>query len=395
MKVLYITYDGVSDFVSRSQVIPYLEKLHKKEVDITLISFEKNLTNSLIEQNKHPFLKNITWIPKKYHKRPTSLATLFDVLVGIFSGISIIRKKKIDFIHARSYVAFTIGYVLKCLLGKKIIFDMRGFWVDEKVDAGKWKNGSILYTVAKKCEDFFIKKADEIIVLTNVAKDSILKSYSIKTPISVIPCAVNMEFFKFTSEKPVVEGIDFSRRKVILYAGNLGSFYCLDKILEVFKFFKGKDEDYFLWFLTNYSYDAIVKKAEEARIDRSDYHMSSLAYRDMQKAFSIADFSIIFYKRLLSGKGCAPIKFGESLACGTPVVINSGIGDLEEIVSHGNTGYVVKDFSTLEYQAAFDKMNELVLNREEVKTECRQTAVKLFSLDDATEKYMNVYKRLK
>ena len=138
-----------------------------------------------------------------------------------------------------------------------------------------------------------------------------------------------------------------------------------------------------------------AQKAEEMFINRSDYHVSSLLYKDMPKAFSAADFSIIFYKRLLSGQGCSPIKLGESLACGTPVVINSGIGDSEEIISHRGTGYIIKDFSTLEYQAAFDKMNELTQLREQVKEKCRQTAIKFFSLAEAAEKYMNVYRRLK
>ena len=41
IKVLYISYDGMTDPLGQSQVLPYLEGLAKKNYAITLISFEK------------------------------------------------------------------------------------------------------------------------------------------------------------------------------------------------------------------------------------------------------------------------------------------------------------------------------------------------------------------
>ena len=44
-------------------------------------------------------------------------------------------KKKINIVHARSFIPGLIGFILKKINPKiKLIYDIRGFWVDEKID---------------------------------------------------------------------------------------------------------------------------------------------------------------------------------------------------------------------------------------------------------------------
>ncbi len=70
--------------------------------------------------------RGIRWIPLRYHKRPSLPATLFDVLAGVARGIAVVRSRRIGAVHARSYVAGLMGWLLKRILGVRFVFDMRG-----------------------------------------------------------------------------------------------------------------------------------------------------------------------------------------------------------------------------------------------------------------------------
>ena len=50
--------------------------------------------------------------------------------------ILLTENRKINVIHCRGLYPCIIGLFFKLTLSKKLIFDMRGLWVDEKVDAG-------------------------------------------------------------------------------------------------------------------------------------------------------------------------------------------------------------------------------------------------------------------
>ena len=43
--------------------------------------------------------------------------------------------------------------MLKKLFGIKFIFDMRGFWADERIDGEIWKNDSAIFKATKKLEN--------------------------------------------------------------------------------------------------------------------------------------------------------------------------------------------------------------------------------------------------
>lgn len=398
MRILYITYDGILDPVSQSQVLPYLEGLSAAGNVFTLVSFEKRNgfhDNKLMDIYNDRMKKNaIEWIPMVYHKRPTVPATILDVFSGTIKAFRVIKRDGIGAVHARGYVPMLMAYILKKAAGVKVIFDMRGFWAEEKVDAGAWKKGGILYRIMKRMETAFLTSADEVVVLTNAAKAYLLERARRKSPITVIPCCVDLSLFKSDKTKDFSRGGGISGTPVILYAGSLGTFYNLDRVLDFFLFFKKRNPSAFLRVISHYSKEAMAAAALSRDIRKTWYSIEALDHSKMPGAFSEADFSVIFYNRRLSGMGCSPIKFAESLACGVPVVMNSGIGDCDDIVNRTNVGAVINDFSDEAYERASDKMCELMSKRGDAALRCTEAAKKFFSLDAGIETYRNIYQRL-
>ena len=81
-KVLYISYDGMTDPLGQSQVLPYLVALTLKGYQFTILSFEKKerfkKEGKIIEDivNK----AGINWMPLEFTRRPPLLSKFYDVI---------------------------------------------------------------------------------------------------------------------------------------------------------------------------------------------------------------------------------------------------------------------------------------------------------------------------
>src|SRR5205823_11707282 len=79
--VLYISYDGMTDPLGRSQVLPYLAGLSRRGHRITLVSCEKpgQMARDGAEVRRFCQAADIDWQPLRYHKRPAILSSILDV----------------------------------------------------------------------------------------------------------------------------------------------------------------------------------------------------------------------------------------------------------------------------------------------------------------------------
>lgn len=117
--------------LGQSQVLQYLIKLAKYH-NILLISYEKsadwedkNRRNIMLEDTRGV---GIHWVPLRYHKRPSAVATAYDIAMGFCVSAFLVLRHRIQVVHARSYVPSVMALALKKLTGIKFLFDMRGFW---------------------------------------------------------------------------------------------------------------------------------------------------------------------------------------------------------------------------------------------------------------------------
>ena len=170
--LLYLAYDGMLEPLGQSQVLAYLERL-AAERPIHLLSFEKaeDWRDEAARQALAARIDaaGIHWHPRRYHKRPSALATAWDIGVGTASGLWLCLRHRVGIVHARSYVPAVMALVLQKLTGAKFVFDMRGFWADERVDGGLWPRDGRMYKVAKWFERRFLLNADHVVSLTHAA----------------------------------------------------------------------------------------------------------------------------------------------------------------------------------------------------------------------------------
>ncbi len=369
-RILYITYDGILEPLGYSQVLRYLTRLAPGR-QIALISFEKREDWMDIARRRGMTAEiaraQIKWIALTYHKRPTILATTWDVLRALIVSLYLVSRYRIAVVHARSYVPSLIALTLKRVSRTRFIFDMRGFWADERVDGGLWRQDSRLYRWAKSLERRFLTQADAVISLTHSAVTEMRKFDYLRgrePDFHVISTCTDLEAFRPRKKHYPVGGLTLG------YVGTAGTWYLMDPAAECFRLFL---------------------EVDPRGLERVE--MKAVTATEMPEEIGAIDAAVFFIKPVFSKKASAPTKLGELLAAGIPCLTGAGIGDVDEILHAERVGIVVERVDAQELAQAVESL--IALAREpDISTRCRAAARRYFSLDMGVQAYARVYDAL-
>ena len=405
-RVLFISYNGMLDPLGQSQVLPYLRELSKKGVIFTLLSFERRgaFENEgparCAELHRELAHQNIEWHWLRYHQTPSIPATAYDVLRGILSAKQLVKKNRIELVHARSHIAATIALALKKQLGVKFIFDIRGLMAEEYVDANHWKQNSLPFRISKTMERRALAGADGIVTLTEkiwpIIKDwDGLRGRAV--PHEVIPCCADLKAFKFSAverEKRRAE-LRLSDRLTVVYSGSIDGWYLTEEMADFFAQLLREDPAaHFLW-LTPLKHDRVKGLMNERGINPDQYTVKAALPSDVPSYLSAADVGLAFIRSCFSKQASSPTKNAEYLACSLPVIINAGVGDSDALVTQSEIGALVREMTNADYSKAITRVRRLLTDRDALREATRDTAVRLFDVSRVgVERYARLYERV-
>src|SRR5699024_11158852 len=103
-----------------------------------------------------------------------------------------------------------------------------------------------------------------------------------------------------------------------------------------------------------------IVSAQKKGIDKSKLIIKSVEREDLPHYIYIADISIFFIKPTFSKKGSSPTKQGEIMSMGIPLIINSNVGDSEEILLNSEAGIVIDKFKESTYNSIIDNVEKLI-----------------------------------
>ena len=400
--VLYLSYDGLTDPLGQSQVLPYLIGLTYQGYRFTILSFEKKerlkREGSVIQELVSS--AGIQWVPLSFTAKPPVISKMYDRFRMKREAFRLHKQKNFDLIHCRSYVAAEVGLKLKRAFDIPFLFDMRGFWADEKVDNGQWALNNpifkIIYNHYKNKEKQFLLQADGIVSLTYAAKEYLYQQpqYS-QLKIDVIPCCADLDHFNYNTvdqEKVQILRNNLkipTEKKVLCYLGSVGGWYMVNEMLHFFKLLN-KNNNYIFLILTKEQPSLVEEEAKNAGIEINNLRVTYSSRNDLPLYLSLCTISIFFIRNSFSKIASSPTKLGELMGMGIPVICNS-IGDTEYIIKKTGAGLLVNAFDELTINNQLSNVGILeALPKEEI----RKGAFEFFDLQTGIIKYRDLYKRI-
>lgn len=399
MRALYISYDGMTDPLGRSQVLPYLQGLSERGHEITLLSCEKpdRMAADGPAVRAICATAGIDWQPISYHKSPPILSGMVDVTALKRAAGRLHEAKRFDLVHCRSYIAAIAGDWLKRKHGVPFLFDIRGFWADERVERGIWPARNPLFRAAygyfKRLEKRFFHDADAIVSLTAAARREIENwpaDCRPSAPVTVIPCCVDLALFDGTKGRSATRkrlGID-AKAPVLLYVGSVGGAYLIDEMCDLFRAYRKLRSGARFLFVSGHPREEIERLARG--LDPAELVVVSAKRDEVPVLVAAADLGVSFILATYSAKASCPTKFGEMLAMGVPVIANSGVGDIAEIVRETGAGAIVEDYDEATLIKAIERAEAAAKDPAKV----RAAAVRYFSLEEGVACYDGIYRAI-
>lgn len=399
-RVLYLSYDGMTDPLGQSQVIPYVSRLGPLiGARFTIVSFEKRDRADRIPAVRDQLAAlSIDWVPLSYTKRPPVISTVYDVVRLLRTARRLHREDAVAVTHCRSYIAAVVGRRMARRARVPFIFDMRGFWVDERIDAGLWPQRRLLYrTVARwfrKTERRLLTESAATVVLTHRAVDviSAWPGSDRFTKVDVIPCCVDLELFDLRAvagsgpqtraELGVADDV-----AIVGYLGSLGTWYLLDEMMAFCTVYLRRHSDAVAVFLTTQPVSLVAEAAARAGVPWESIRVKAVEYSDVPRYVSTFSLSVSFIRATPSKLGSSPTKLAELLAMNVPVVANAGIGDVDDLLAC--TGGLIEVLDDAAYGDAIDRVEA-----RSDRTSLRELVATDHSIDEGVRRYTAIYQRL-
>lgn len=399
---LYICYFGLREPLVQTQVLPYLRELVKGDIAVGIVTFEPEMrarwtADQIAEKKRELADEAIEWDALPYHRSPSALATAYDILAGTLFVRGRIRERNLDVVHGRIHVATLMGALARRFSSRKpkLIFDIRGFFPEEYIDAGVWPENGFLYRGAKRVEKWLMEQADGFVVLTEKAKSLVWPDGSEK-PVVVIPCcadfAARFPETLSTSRNEMREKLRVAGRTVYAHIGALGGLYLTKEMADFMSVARDLDPKAFALFLTQSDPTEIVNLLKEHGFTDDDLFVGRVDPDEIPKYLAASDVGLSFVKATYATQSRSPTKIPEYLAAGLPIIANSGVGDVDELINTEKVGLLIDSFDREAYQNAIFQLRRF---RSDVGPRCREVAIRRFDLETVGgERYRRLYTSL-
>ena len=394
--VVYLSHNGALEPLGQSQVLPYLRGLAARGVEIGLVTFEKarDLADAERMAGTRRSLEaaGIAWHPLRY--RSSLAGKVLNLLEGAWAARRMAGRRDAALFHARSHMAGAMALLARAAHGGRLLFDLRGELAEEYADAGHWRRGGALYRATAALERLLLRRSDGLVVLSERLARRVRKGPACE--MEVIPCCVDRTLFT-AGGSALPEAIQhLAGAPFLVYSGSVGTWYLLEPMVRFFERARLKIPSLHLLMLSPDAreHDRIRRVAREAGVPDSALTVHAETYERVPAYLRAARAGLAFIKPVRSKEGSSPTKVAEYLACGLPVIVNAGVGDLESFVEARGVGAVLRSFDDGEMDRGVAVV-EAAQGDAALRARCERAAADLFDLEAVgVARYRSLYRRL-
>jgi glycosyltransferase involved in cell wall biosynthesis len=392
-KVLFVTWDGPQVSYLESLFISIFSKLKEYGFQFHVLQFSWAPASVIDHRRKTCEDNGFSYTSVFILRKPVAFGAVITALMGCRHVHKAMKQKDIDIVLSRSTLPALSS--LLALRGKKhsFVFDADGLPLDERVDFAGQSPSNLGHRVLRDIEAQAVRRADVVLTRSHKAISVLQARAGAGTPLDKFHVVSNGRDKSLFDPGEIADRLAAKKKlgiaadaPLIVYAGSLGPQYCPDFMLRLFKLIRQSRPDAHFLALTG---SPEVMSDLVSGSDRALAAFMTVMRVDANEVpgwLAAADLGLAFREPTFSMQGVAPIKLGEYLLCGVPVVATRGVGDSHFIDSQA--GFLVDNVDEQTLALVSDWFIDQVLpKREGFRSHCRSVGVSHFSLQSSVEAY--------
>jgi len=179
--------------------------------------------------------------------------------------------------------------------------------------------------------------------------------------------------------------LNINNKTVVLYSGSIAVNFWNDinVYAKYFKYLNSINKDLFFLILTRNPHEPLVRCLDSNGI--SNYMIKNIPSNEMSEWLSAGDLGIQVMDPMADGATRFGVKVVEYLAMGMPIITNSNVGGVADLVTDHDLGIVIDDFEN------DNDFGRLISNSDYYSSRCQRFSKKSFEFNNLARKYLDLY----
>jgi glycosyltransferase involved in cell wall biosynthesis len=396
MKVLFVTWDGPQVTYLESLFLPIFAGLAREGISFQILQFTWADSERIAFTRRACEQVGLGYQAISILRRPRAAGALLTALIGSYQVRKAVHAYAIDVIMARSTLP-ALASMQALRTGQcRLMFDADGLPLDERVDFGGQSPASWVHRFLRDVEAQAVRRADVVLTRTFKAADILYARAGAGTRADKFHIVVNgrdAALFKPADAAARSQirrelGLDVDN-PLLVYAGSLGPQYCMDEMPRLFALIHERRPDAHLLILTGSP--EVIQPALNKHPRLYDCVTTlTVPAHAVPQYLGCADLGLALRRPSFSMQAVAPVKVGEYLLCGLPVIAAAGIGDAKSIPAEA--GRLLHNMDDAELRDAANWFIDSVLpQRETYRISSRAAGLKQFSLQAGIASYLQAF----
>lgn len=392
MNVLFVSWDGPQVSYLQGLFLPIFKELTSKGFRFHVLQFTWG-DSAAIERSKVACENiGISYRSVRVWRKLRAAGAMVTAVAGARLMRQALEEHSVDVVLARSTLPALTAMLSLGRSPRKFAFDADGLPLDERVEFAGDSASSLSQRFLRDVEAQAVRRADVVLTRSQKAVEILEARAGAGThreKFHVVGNGRDTQLFRPGEahnrgllRKELGIAAD---APVLAYAGSMGDQYCTEEMLQLFMHVQKRRPDSHLLVLTGDPQFAKRLLNERPALS-SHASILCLPPHEVPPYLACADLGLALRKPSFSMQAVAPIKLGEYLLCGLPVVAINGVGDTGSLSPEVAMLLRQTDETALE-EAADWFVREVIPQRDRFRENSREFGLRFFSLTASVEAY--------
>lgn len=359
--MLYVTFDGLLQPLGYSQVVKVVAGLAGRGLRYEVLSLERRADlgepERVGEVRRVLEEAGVAWTCLTYAEGGSGRSALRNLAAALGQALKLVASRRVALLHARAYHAGAVALAVQALTGVPYLFDARCYWIDERLEDGRWFTRPTSLRLARAFERRLYGWARALVTLTELQAQDLLSAGCVRqgVPRATIPtCADYDSFVRIQSPqawKSCPVRSQLKGRRVVGIVGSLNSSYYSEHAVRLGAAILREDPKAWLLVLTEQQ-AAFRHLLEAAGVPAERASVVTVPPAAMPGWLSCLDWGLQLLKENRAKRASVPTKLAEFFAAGVRPVHYGCNPEVTDWVRRAGSGLVLESLDEPELARA-------------------------------------------